>query len=212
MKSLLLIFLFFNTLLYSQKLPTEKEIYKFINSKSIDRCDLDKASIEFGFKCIGMEGFFEYRCDFILLKNSNFLHIHYDSANIFSDSINFSTKDMNYMKRQYFLMSNFEWKEGKVVNAKLITEAEIKKFAEEKRTIKVHNDKDTNLSYTYTECANPSLSYFTYSMPIFNLKKNICIINISHYNKDGEGSGITLLYKRIKQKWIIKKIYSNWVS
>ncbi|MDN3606017.1 hypothetical protein [Kaistella yonginensis] len=51
-----------------------------------------------------------------------------------------------------------------------------------------------------------------YSEPIFNLKKNICIIRISESCGPLWGGGSTGIFKKLKGRWVEIKSQNHWVN
>jgi len=210
MKKILFLLLLLSEVLHSQELPTENDIYNFINSKSLNKCNLDKASINYGYKCKNISNFLDFRHNYVLEKKSC-LTILDDTTDIFSDSSYFSSDDIKYIRNQFSILNNFEWNENKILKASTINYKESLKYYGIVTVKKTDNDSiivenDIDIFDLEPPCI------YSISMPVFNLSKNICILHISEICGPTNSSGFTLLYKKIKNRWIVKKIYSSWVS
>ena len=132
--------------------------------------------------------------------------IIFNSINLKNDSI-FSTKDIDYLVSQTlpYDSKTFDLDEKKIIGQyEIIKESDLIDLKNNYKGAKEYWKK-FNKKFG-KKCVR------TYSEPIFNLKKDICIVKISESCGPLWGGGYTAIYKKTKGKWEIIKTLDQWVS
>ena len=132
--------------------------------------------------------------------------IIFNSINLKSDSI-FSTKDIDYLVYQTlpYDSKTFDLDEKKIIGQyEIIKESDLIDL--------INNYKGADDYWAKFNKKFGGKCVRTYSEPIFNLQKDICIVIISESCGPLWGGGYTAIYKKTKGKWEIIKTLDQWVS
>jgi hypothetical protein len=139
---------------------------------------------------------------FNLASNPDFDHILKDTSSIFNDTALLSNADIQFIKVQIKDGKVFQWKSNGILGSNVIsskTIARIFKSGAGEGWIKF-NRKYKN-------------GFATFSVPIFSLDKNICIVYKAWHCDSLCGHGGTSIYKKINGKWtFLKSIGMIWIS
>lgn len=139
---------------------------------------------------------------FNLESDPDFSNILKDTAEIFSDTTLFSPADIDFLKYQLKHRQIFKWQSDKIAGARIISSKKIKKFFKhgiDKGWI-AFNKKYKN-------------GFATFSIPLFTVDKNICIVYKSGRCGGLCGHGGTNVYKKVNGKWtFIQSIGNVWIS
>ena len=122
------------------------------------------------------------------------------------DSI-FSSKDLDFLVSQTspYDSRNFDLDKEKIKDKiEIVKGSEITKISIESKSV---DDYWIKFRKKY---GNKCLR--SYSEPIFNLKKNICIIRVSESCGPLWGGGFTGIYKKVNGTWVIIDSFDHWVS
>lgn len=115
------------------------------------------------------------------------------------DSI-FTEADINYFRAQLKEIYSFKWQTGKINGARIIPAASIK------RIFKDRKNGWTKFTKKYGTCLS------NFSMPIFSLDGNHCIIQTSTQCDWLAGGGSTRLYRKTANGWEFVEEYMRWIS
>jgi len=141
----------------------------------------------------------ENKSNIILASKSERYFINKDSVSFLNDTTHFSQKDIKYLRLQLKKLQEFEWNDETISGAEIINSKKLERLFKKK-----------DFWEKYYKKYDGSLNF--YSMPIFNLDKTYCIIQIGSQSYKKSGGGATYLYKFINGEWIKEKIYSFWES
>lgn len=132
--------------------------------------------------------------------------IIFNSINLKSDSI-FSTKNIDYLVSQTlpYDSKTFDLDEKKIIGQyEIIKESDLIDL--------INNYKGADDYWAKFNKKFGGKCVRTYSEPIFNLQKDICIVIISESCSPLWGGGYTAIYKKTNGKWEIIKTLDQWVS
>lgn len=122
--------------------------------------------------------------------------------NLKYDSI-FLQKDSSYYKNQEKNVSNFKFDKIKIKsNLKYITGQELQNLQQIKGS-DFWSEFDKRYGH---KCIR------RFSVPFFNKDKTMCIVQNSSSCGMLDGFGSTSIYKKVNGKWIVLKIFDEWVS
>lgn len=136
---------------------------------------------------------------FNLRQNSEKWHMYRDTTSFLTDSAIFSNEDFDFFRKQLKNIEKFKWNENLLNGAKVISKTNIRRTFKKKRGWQKFRNK-------YGNCLS------SYSMPIFNLNYDYCIIQVGIQCDWLAGRGGTNVYKLIEGRWVFIKSYSMWVS
>lgn len=139
---------------------------------------------------------------FNLANEPDFRHILDDTLYILLDTTYFSPSDAQFMRQQLTKGKHFKWKSNKITGAKIVSSKRIRKY------FKNGIDKGwTIFNKKYDG------GFTRFSIPLFTLDRNTCIIyKSSHCGSLCGGGGISL-YKKVDGKWkYITTIGTIWIS
>jgi hypothetical protein len=134
-----------------------------------------------------------------VIDRKTFIAINGDS--IFNEKFKneFNESDLGFMRKQYLLANKFTWN-NKLKNRQII-----------KLDTTINNDISKEQFWNKTLEKYGCISYM--NMPIFNIEKNVAIIEIGYNCGFLCGAGATYIYKlNENKKWILFKTIDNWIS
>lgn len=139
---------------------------------------------------------------FNLASNPDFSQILHDSLSIYDDTSLFSFADVQFIKAQISNGQNFKWKSNKIIGSKVISSKKIARFFK--------NGPDEGWAEFNKQYKN---GFATFSIPLFSVDKNICIVYRASHCGSLCGSGNIRLYKKIDGKWtFVQVIGMIWIS
>ncbi|MFC4739950.1 hypothetical protein ACFO3U_08080 [Flavobacterium ponti] len=168
---------------------TDEEIYEVIN---LIIGEHDKAMEKDGFKI----NFYRY----VLDRDSEPLFSKTDSLYIFKTDTIFSKNDARFIQQQIINRKEFKFKSNYIKSKKVISEEIIKNIINERY-------KTGQTFYEIYEQKFGENLYYRIGLPVFSVDKKTVFIKF-----DSFGSGETLIYKKVKNKWRIYCKISNWIS
>jgi hypothetical protein len=139
---------------------------------------------------------------FNLESRPDFSYILNDTTSIFGDTSLFSSADIQFIKQQIMVGQNFHWKSNKILGAIVINSKKIKKLFK------------SSVDGGWTEFNKRYKNGFaTFSVPLFTVDKNTCIVYRAGHCGGLCGRGGTSVYKKINGKWtFVRGIGMVWVS
>jgi hypothetical protein len=139
---------------------------------------------------------------FNLANEPDFKHILDDTLYIFRDTTYFSPSDAQFMRQQLAKAKHFKWRSNRITGAQIISGKRIRKYFK------------NGIGEGWTIFKKKYKGGFTkFSVPLFTLDRNTCIIyKSSHCGSLCGGGGISL-YKKVDGKWkYITTIGTIWIS
>lgn len=130
---------------------------------------------------------------FNLVRDAPFKPILDDTSIIFQDSVLFTREDVVFMKQQFKDVKEYHWKSGGIMSATIISDAKIRRHFRKKA-----EDSWTGFKKKFGG------GYSRFSIPIFSLDRNTCVIYRSVHCGSLCGHGVILVYRKIDGVW--KKI------
>lgn len=139
---------------------------------------------------------------FNLESKPDFSYILRDTAIFFTDTTLFTPADIQFIKSQMTVAQDFRWESNKILGARVISSKKIEKIFK----------KDTGDGWTEFKKKYKN-GFATFSIPLFTVDKNTCIIYRAEHCGGLCGHGSTSVYKKINGKWIfIQSIGTTWIS
>jgi hypothetical protein len=124
-----------------------------------------------------------------------------DSLTITKSDTIFSKEDLNFIARQIKAREKFKLDQKFITQKRILSTDTIKKMIEKKMNIKNYN------FYEAFEKRFGDGWYYTIGLPVFSLDKKTAFIKL-----DGFGSGSSMIYKKINNKWRLHFIISTWIA
>jgi hypothetical protein len=139
---------------------------------------------------------------FNLESKPDFSYILKDTTLFFIDSTLFSPADIEFIKYQIQAAQHFKWKSNKIFGSKVISSKKIK------RIFKNGVDEGwAKFNRRYKK------GFATFSVPLFTLDRNTCIVYRAGHCGSLCGHGGTSVYKKINGKWtFVQSIGMIWIS
>ena len=169
---------------------TDEDIYEIVNFVLEEH---DKAMEKDGFKINPYK--------YILDKDLYELFTKSDSINIFETDTIFSKEDKKYIQHQIDNRKDFRFKSNFIKTKKIISSDTIYKILHEPSKYPGNNFYER---YHNKYCEG---EYYSIGLPIFSKDKKTVFIKF-----DSFGSGYTLIYKKINNKWEYYCQFSNWIA
>jgi len=139
---------------------------------------------------------------FNLESKPDFSYILKDTSSIYKDTTLFSSEDIRFIKFQIKAGQHFRWKSNKILGAKVISSKKIEKFFK--------NGVDEGWAEFNKKYKN---GFASFSVPLFSIDKNICIIYKAGRCGGFCGHGGTSVYKKVNGEWtFVKAIGMIWIS
>jgi hypothetical protein len=124
-----------------------------------------------------------------------------DSATITQSDTVFSKQDLKFIAQQIKARKKFKFEQKFISNKKIISADTIQRMLEKKLTIPNYN------FYKAFETRFGDSWYYTIGLPVLSLDKKTAFIKL-----DGFGSGHSMIYKKINNKWQLHFIISTWIA
>jgi hypothetical protein len=167
---------------------SESEIYEVVNS-ILDEQDeiMRKDGLEIN----------PYK--YVLDKDYEPLFSKNDSILIFKTDTLFSKKDVEFMQKQIVERKNFKFNSDSIKSKIVISADTIKKL--------LNRRPPGNNFFEEYKLRFGKRMFYTIGLPIFSIDKKTVFIKI-----DSFGSGKTLIYKKVKNKWVYYCQSTNWIA
>ncbi len=163
---------------------TESEIYEVVNTVLADE---DKNFKTSPFKYLLDK---DYSEEFFSKR---------DSIIIFESDTIFSKKDKLFLQKQVIDYKDFRFSRDSIKSKIVISSDTIKKM--------LNGRPPGNNFFTAYELRFGEEMFYTIGLPIFSIDKKTVVVKI-----EGFGSGKTLIYKKVKNKWVYYSCCLRWIS
>jgi hypothetical protein len=139
---------------------------------------------------------------FNLSDTPDFSYIFEDTTAIFDDTAIFTKQDIHFIKLQIAKDVKLNWRHNKIIGANIISGKRISSMF------------GNNIDIGWAIFNKQYRGWFaTFSVPLFSLNRNICIVYKAWHCGGLCGNGNTTVYKKVNGKWILLKLYGViWVS
>lgn len=168
---------------------TDNDIYEIVNFV-LDEHD----------KAMKVDGFKINPYKYILDKDIEPLFNHGDSIVLVKTDTLFSKEDLLYIEKQINNRKNFRFKSNFIKSKKIISAEIVKSMLNEK-------GRGGKSFYEIYERKFGKDMFYTIGLPVFSKNKKIVFIKF-----DSFGSGKTLIYKKVNNKWKYYCSISDWIA